>query len=338
MDATRNRNAADVQWWGGVFEACRPMMQRVVGRRVADPFLAEDVLQDAFARAWRNRSSFDPSRPVEPWLAAIAGRAAADALERASLRRERPVDIASLHTPAPDTSDDILARRERAAVVIDALAGLGDRDRHVLQLADWDGLRAREASTVLGMSYHAFTSALGRARARFRRVYVERAGARGLLGVAWPLPVARLRARSARLAPIASAVEAAAGPALAAAAAFAVGVSAQLAVQGAWPQERPSTVVATAPASQAAPSPTPPAAAAPPAAARQPGERPGPRPPAAGAIEGSSERLAAGVQVEAPAPTGNAASGEGGVVIRCREDSQVSAAVCRVRAALPPAG
>ena len=56
-------------------------------RVVVDRDLAEEAVQEAFVRAWRARSSFDPSvGPIDSWLVAITGNVAVD-LARARARR-----------------------------------------------------------------------------------------------------------------------------------------------------------------------------------------------------------------------------------------------------------
>ncbi len=52
---------------------------------------AEDVTQEAVVRAVRHLSHWDQSRPIEPWLLAIAGNRCRTALERRS-RRPRVVE------------------------------------------------------------------------------------------------------------------------------------------------------------------------------------------------------------------------------------------------------
>ena len=56
-------------------------------RIVADPDLAEDVVQEAFLRAWRACATFDPAGgPLVNWLLAITANAAID-MVKARLRR-----------------------------------------------------------------------------------------------------------------------------------------------------------------------------------------------------------------------------------------------------------
>src|SRR5215469_1131737 len=56
-------------------------------RIVVDPDLAEDVVQEAFLRAWRACSSFDPAGgPLVNWLLVITANAAID-MVKARVRR-----------------------------------------------------------------------------------------------------------------------------------------------------------------------------------------------------------------------------------------------------------
>ncbi|HYB47552.1 MAG TPA: sigma-70 family RNA polymerase sigma factor [Streptosporangiaceae bacterium] len=80
---------------------------------VVDPDLAEDVVQEAFLRAWRACSSFDPAGgPRVNWLLVITANTAFDAV-KARVRRP-PLASGRLGMDAPE-------------------AGLGDIDRLILR-------------------------------------------------------------------------------------------------------------------------------------------------------------------------------------------------------------
>jgi RNA polymerase sigma-70 factor (ECF subfamily) len=86
---------------------------------------ADDVVQDALARAWRKRAQFDPERgSLRSWLLAIVADQA-----RSRWRRRRPVEEriradALLLEPAGESGLDLrhqvalLPPRQRAAVVL----------------------------------------------------------------------------------------------------------------------------------------------------------------------------------------------------------------------------
>ena len=82
-------------------------------RIVVDPDLAEDVVQEAFLRAWRACAEFDPDRgPMVNWLLVITANAAID-MVKARVRRP----------PVASGSADEAA----------ATAGLSDIDRLILR-------------------------------------------------------------------------------------------------------------------------------------------------------------------------------------------------------------
>src|SRR4029450_866801 len=61
-----------------VFDEYAGPMLAVASSMLSDRRLAEEAVQQAFVQAWRAASSFEPERPLGPWLRAIGGRAAGD--------------------------------------------------------------------------------------------------------------------------------------------------------------------------------------------------------------------------------------------------------------------
>src|SRR3954447_22501613 len=85
----------------GLRQADRAYRRRMLGlarRIVVDPHLAEEVVQEAFLRAWRASSTFDPEAgPMLPWLLTITRNAAIDAVKARTRRpplAARPADDA----------------------------------------------------------------------------------------------------------------------------------------------------------------------------------------------------------------------------------------------------
>jgi RNA polymerase sigma-70 factor (ECF subfamily) len=84
-------------------------------RIVVDPDLAEDVVQEAFLRAWRACSSFDPADgPLVNWLLVITANTAVD-MVKARVRRPPLVSgSANENTPAAGINDiDLLILRSQ---------------------------------------------------------------------------------------------------------------------------------------------------------------------------------------------------------------------------------
>lgn len=157
--------------WDALYQVHAGRLRRVVARLVGEA-MADDVVQDAFLRAYRNREGLDPTRPVGPWLTAIARRAAMDALrrERAAERVRqsweppRPV----LH-PVEDAFFNTLVR----AGIEQSLSALSDRHRRLLTEDALGHVPRHRLAAAEELGGVALKSALARARRGFRDRYLE---------------------------------------------------------------------------------------------------------------------------------------------------------------------
>ncbi len=113
---------------------------------------AEDVVQDALTRAWRESGSFDRGRGTAvAWLIALTRNRGID-LVRARRRRRNHEDgevkqLPPVLTPTPEA---LLDASERAVAVRIALLALKDDQRRVLDLAYYSGLSHSEIAERLG--------------------------------------------------------------------------------------------------------------------------------------------------------------------------------------------
>jgi RNA polymerase sigma-70 factor (ECF subfamily) len=115
---------------------------------------------------------------VRSWLYAIALRVVADRRRKQRLRRwlwlERGSDTAADAEPIdPTTPEDTLAQRRATRRVYAVLDRLSERDRSLILLFELEGLPASEIAGIVKTSENGVWVALHRARARFRRIYVE---------------------------------------------------------------------------------------------------------------------------------------------------------------------
>jgi RNA polymerase sigma-70 factor (ECF subfamily) len=129
--------------------------------------LAEEVLSDTFALAWRKRARIPPA--ALPWLLAVARNVIRDSFRGAS-RRSGLTDVMRIEARAgssaePDVAEVVVER----AAVLQALATLSDIDREVLTLVAWHDLSAQDAARVMGCSRATFAVRLHRARRRLER-------------------------------------------------------------------------------------------------------------------------------------------------------------------------
>ena len=140
----------------------KPLIRRVYAYcayRLGDGPDAEDAASDAFERALRYRSSYDPRKgPPAAWLVGIARRTVDDLLAaRPSVSDAVPDAAAPERDPA--------VRLDLAA----ALATLDSRDRELVALRYGADLTARQIGELLELRTNAVEVALHRALGRLRR-------------------------------------------------------------------------------------------------------------------------------------------------------------------------
>jgi RNA polymerase sigma-70 factor (ECF subfamily) len=140
-----------------VFGICRTMLR--------DVHEAEDATQQAFLSAHRALLGGAEVRDAGAWIAAIARNECRGRIS-AGMRHPLPVPHDDLVDLALET--DVLEQRARASELIDALAGLPERQREAVVLRYVHGLRYVEVAKALGLSRPATEALLFRARRSMR--------------------------------------------------------------------------------------------------------------------------------------------------------------------------
>jgi len=147
---------------------------------VGSPEDAMDLSQEAFARAFRARDRLDPDRPFYAWLYQILRRLCFNYVRdrrnhRQKLKAAAPylVDRASDRN-AGANPEHALERTEARKRVREAIESLSDRDREVLVLKEFEGLRYREIAELIGIPLGTVMSRLYEARRRLAAALEER--------------------------------------------------------------------------------------------------------------------------------------------------------------------
>ena len=129
---------------------------------------AEDVVQDAFIKAWKSRWRVRDPEKFPAWLATIARNRARDV---AASRRTVPLDDEL--NDAPDPADADLAEQSRNhevnGQVHAALAALPEAHRVALTLRYFDALDYATIEQTLGLTNGALRGILGRALQTMRK-------------------------------------------------------------------------------------------------------------------------------------------------------------------------
>ncbi|MBI9116019.1 RNA polymerase sigma factor [Sanguibacter suaedae] len=159
----------DEAWFDDLFREHAGAVLRFVVRR-AGSVEAEDLTADVLTTAWRRRDAVPDGHELA-WLYRTAGFVVAN-----HHRKGRPTPVETVPEP-----DDGAASVEHVVLddleVREAFATLSAKDREVLLLAAWEGLRGEALAEVLGTSRSAADTALSRARRRLREAWEAPGGA-----------------------------------------------------------------------------------------------------------------------------------------------------------------
>ena len=132
--------------------------RRLAYRLLGDHDRMDDVLQDAYARAFRSLPRFRGGAAIGTWLYRIVYNACLDELRRSDARKE--VSLDEWRERDSDRSAAVEQRLDLEA----ALAALPVELRAVVLLVDADELSYDEAAEVLGIPPGTVASRLSRAR------------------------------------------------------------------------------------------------------------------------------------------------------------------------------
>ena len=150
-------------------------------RSLSDRAAAEEAVQETFLRAWRASSSYDPSRPLRPWLFAILRHVVVDEararVRRASPRQDRPGSgSSSAGDDAQERESSELEHLLDEWVVQEALQRISDEQRTVLLRTYYGGERYADVARDLDIP---------EATARTRAFYGLRALRLALQDLGW---------------------------------------------------------------------------------------------------------------------------------------------------------
>jgi RNA polymerase sigma-70 factor (ECF subfamily) len=140
---------------------------------------ALDLSQEAFVRAYRARQRLDPDLPFYAWLYQILRRLCFNFVRDRRTRRNRLQEARSWlaeqvgHRAENGSPERSALRSEVRARVQAGIERLRDREREVLVLKEFEGLRYREIAELLGIPIGTVMSRLYTARRHLAEVLEE---------------------------------------------------------------------------------------------------------------------------------------------------------------------
>lgn len=127
-----------------------------------DSALAEDLLQEAFVRAWQKLDSFRGESRFTTWLHRLSANVALSDRRIRVRRLERETALEGSAERAATGERDVYA--DKRMDLEQAIAGLPERARTVLVLYDIEGYSHAEVAEIAGMAVGSSKAQLHRAR------------------------------------------------------------------------------------------------------------------------------------------------------------------------------
>jgi RNA polymerase sigma-70 factor (ECF subfamily) len=149
-DWMRAANAGDAAAYARLLASLAPILRALARRSLARTRLesdAEDIVQETLLAIHLKRQTWDETRPIGPWVRAIAHYKLVDAARRRGFRAEVAVEGLAevLAAPAPDP--------ERSVASVERhLDELPERQKDVVRSLTIDGASVRETASRLRTS------------------------------------------------------------------------------------------------------------------------------------------------------------------------------------------
>lgn len=143
----------------------------------------DDVFQSVFLKVHASARSYDPSRPLAPWIFTIVANSMRNHLSAAATRvmGASDPDLDRLHDPNPDP-ERIVQARDMVRRVENAIQTLSQAQREVVLLVAVVGFSQQTVAETLDLPLNTVKTHLRRARLALTKVVAGEAGARGREG------------------------------------------------------------------------------------------------------------------------------------------------------------
>jgi RNA polymerase sigma-70 factor (ECF subfamily) len=157
--------AGDLVAASSLIERVSPNLHRYLAAQSASRGDADDLLQEVWLRIHRVRHTYQPGKPLLPWVYAIARRVRIDHYRRTfrtSVREQRWEDLR-------ESADCFDAESAQATQLQELLAPLSQSEREVLQMMKISGMSLEEVARATACSVGSVKQKVHRAYGKLRR-------------------------------------------------------------------------------------------------------------------------------------------------------------------------
>lgn len=155
--------AGDPRAYDRLLREVTPLLRAIARRRIRDEAEAEDAVQDALLAIHSLRHTYDPARPIRPWIAAIGERRCIDRLRWLTRHGNERITSEAAENVADPRHDHHGERAVAGRQLRDLVATLPPVQRTAIALTKLEDLSLNEASERTGLSAGALKVATFRA-------------------------------------------------------------------------------------------------------------------------------------------------------------------------------
>lgn len=167
----------DADAYAQLIEQTQHIIRATMLRDTADPELADELAQEAFARAWAKREQYRPGTSPRAWMITIARSQLMEHHRRIDRDRRHMHEVVRAELLRHRPSDEGGRRADLLAALKTCLEGLGEDHRQLLDLVHGEGMSSEDAGTKLGIRAEACRQRLSRLTRKLRECAEEKLGA-----------------------------------------------------------------------------------------------------------------------------------------------------------------
>ena len=157
--------------FAAAYEQSRDAVYGYLVYMTKDADLAEDLSQEVFLRMFLHLDKFREDASVRTWALRIARN-----VFLSYAKRKRPVlleeqEIDPISDISRNLPEEEVLKKEQAEKIRRCLMCLGEQERTVLLLRDFEELSYEEVAKIMNLTVEVVKSRIYRARQKFRRIY-----------------------------------------------------------------------------------------------------------------------------------------------------------------------
>jgi len=151
-----------------IWREYRAILHRFIRKRINDPIIAEDLVQDVLLKAYSQLDRLEQKEKLLPWLYQITRNVLVDHFRRSKPAQE--IDEALL---AENTDRDEVTARELACCVLPFIQQLPLPYQQAVTLSEIEGVKLKQVAAQQGLSLSGVKSRVQRGRQMLKTLFLE---------------------------------------------------------------------------------------------------------------------------------------------------------------------